>query len=227
LANYWFVRQTFYLQLPEQAIIQTLASHYGPWREDMPSSSGYEMMLEDLERDLLPLDRQRSELITTINVIRAKAGLPPRDGGNSGGTGGVTDATAAVASKIRSDSFVGKRLRSASKEYLTIRRAQGLDGPATPREIYDALINGGFEFASKDETIRLISLRNMLRKRSEVFKKFDDTGKYGLNEWYGIVRKSKVADAADDGEGDGDDEGAGDTTEVKKEAAAGTTRRRV
>ena len=181
------------------------------------ASSGYEVMLDELERDLEPIDRKRNEIIITINVIRAKAGLPPRpDGGTSGGSHGAADVAATgVASKIRSDTFVGKRLRSASKEYLAIRRAQGLDGPATPREIYDALISGGFEFASKDETIRLISLRNMLRKRSEVFKKFDDTGKYGLNEWYGITRKSRVADAADDGD---DDET--ETATTKKAAAA-------
>ncbi len=182
------------------------------------ASASYELMLEELEHDLLPIERQRNELVTAINVIRAKAGMPPRPGGG-GSIAASTDEAGGVGgvSKIRSDTFVGKRLRSASKEYLNLRRAQGLDGPATPREIYDSILAGGFEFSSKDETIRLISLRNMLRKRSEVFKKFDN-GRYGLVEWYGpLLKKNKPADATDDD--DGEDQES-ETATTKKAAAA-------
>jgi hypothetical protein len=173
--------------------------------------------LDEFEAELAPIERRRNELITTINVIRAKAGLPPRPGGG-GGLGGESESADSKpgAAKIRSDTFVGKRLRSAAKEYLSLRRSQGLDGPATPREIYDAIMSGGFEFEAKDETTRLISLRNTLRKRTEVFKRFDN-GKYGLVEWYGPhIKKPKAANATTD---DAEDE-ENETATSKKVAAS-------
>jgi hypothetical protein len=188
-----------------------------------PNAGAYQAMLVELERDILPVEQKRNELITAINVIRAKAGLPPRPGGD-GVSGHSLNADSptpigGAVSGIRSDAFVGKRLRSAAKDYLAMRRAQGLDGPATPREIYDAIMAGGFEFEGKDETNRLISLRNTLRKRTEVFKKFDSNGKYGLVEWYGpLIKKPKAS--ADVGDDDDDDSGEAETATTKKVAAA-------
>ena len=98
-----------------------------------------------------------------------------------------------------------------------MRRAQG-DGPATPREIYDAITSGGRKFEAKDEATALVGMRAMLRKRGAVFHKISDTGTYGLTAWYEHIKNTSKTTAVED-----DDDDAGETEEEpdpKKETAA-------
>ena len=86
-----------------------------------------------------------------------------------------------------------------------MRRAQGL-GPARPREIYDALVTGGFEYEAKDAETALVGMRALLRKRSNVFIKVGTSGAYGLVSWYPDARRSKnLVTSASNGSGDDDD----------------------
>jgi hypothetical protein len=188
-------------------------------------SNPYQSALDALEKDLAEAarkkteaERQWNELFTTINVLRGKAGLAPLTapsvsqavnplgaddgsapdgGGGTGGGGGAPSPT-----QIKSDTFFGKRMGTAAREYLEMRFiAAGGTNPAAPREIFDALKSGGFVFETKDDTVAMISLRNMLRKASQTFVKLAN-GTYGLRAWYPNARKPKAAGQADDDEED-------------------------
>lgn len=171
----------------------------------------FQPAIDELEKDLDALEHQADTLRNAINVLRAKAGLPPRPGGSSGAAAaphGPTKSSSSPLSQIRHDTFFGKRLGTAAREYLEMRKAHG-DGPAKPREVFDALKQGGFQFETKDDSVALVSLRAILRKRTEMFQRLPN-GTYGLKVWYPNAKKPKATAA--------DDNGKDETTE--SEAAA-------
>lgn len=170
-------------------------------------SNPFQSAIDALEKELAPIERQRNELLTTINVLRAKANLPPRpDTPSPGGGGGQSgEAPAATLTTLKNDTFFGKRMGTAAREYLEMRyaAANGTD-PATTRQIFDALKAGGFVFETRDDGVAMISLRNMLRKASQTFLKLPN-GTYGLRSWYPGARKPKNSasgDGADDVDGE-------------------------
>src|SRR6266513_644610 len=129
-----------------------------------------------LERRLAEHERKGNELRSLLNVLYDEAGLAPKypDLGAAGPTGGGP-----VLTQIKRDSFYGKKQMTAVREYLEMRRAQG-DGPATPREVLQALKAGGYQFATKSDDIALVTVRALLRKATTVFHKLPGTGTYGL-----------------------------------------------
>jgi len=151
--------------------------------------------IEALEKDALALERQWNELVSAINVLRSKAGLPPRPGSgmprgsdvNAGAT--EVEGSGAAPVQVRSDTFYGKRMGTAVREYMEMRRASG-QGAAKTREIFDGLKAGGFVFETKDDSVAMISLRNMMRKRSEIFQRVPN-GAYGLKAWYPHAKQPK------------------------------------
>ena len=174
-------------------------------------TSAFLPAIEALEKDLADLERQANGLLTSINLLRQKAGLPPRPGGlatasaQTGGHGGTPI-------KLHSDTFTGKKMGSAVREYLLMRKASGGDAPATSREIFDALKEGGFVSGAKDDATALVVLRTMLRKNTTMFAKLQN-GKYGLRAWYPNLKTPKTA-TADVADGDDvEDEGEGITEE--------------
>lgn len=178
-----------------------------------------ERRLHDAERKVNEYRGAANELRASINELCEQAGLPPRypDGGGggpalegrTGANAGVTaaaslSATGALSARasllaIASDKFHGKRQATAIKEFLEMRRAAGV-GPAKPREIYDALKQGGYQFTAKEDGTALVGLRTTLRKNSAAFYKLPD-GAYGLRSWYPHAKTPKAqtagADAAD------------------------------
>ena len=172
-------------------------------REDLlPAIKLFEGRVDEAERAF-------NEALGPLNVLRAEAGLPPRV------FGGASQAAAAPATEIRSDMFFGKRQQTAIREYLEMRKAQGL-GPAKPREIYDALLTGGFRYEAKDETTALVGLRALMRKRTNFFTKLPN-GTYGLTAWYPELKRQKAAAAIDDDA----EESVEDDVEQTKTASAG------
>ncbi len=147
-------------------------------------ASAFQPAIDALENDLADLERQANALLTSINLLREKAGLPPRPGQWSNASA-QQDSSASHSPnlKLHSDSFTGKTLGAAVREYLTMRKASGGDAPATSREIFDALKLGGFISGAKDDATALIVLRTMLRKNTVAFAKLQN-GKYGLRAWY-------------------------------------------
>src|SRR6185312_9267671 len=114
------------------------------------------------------------------------AGLTPR-------YAEVTSASASIGlTQIKSDTFYGKKMQTAAREFLEMRKRADLSA-AKPREIFDALKAGGFEFDTKDETTALISLRGALRKNSTTFHKLPN-GEYGLRIWYPNAKASRQDD---------------------------------
>lgn len=155
-------------------------------------SNPFQPAIDELEKDLVPIERKRNELVSTINVLRAKAGLPPRPDNSGPGGSQPHDAGKSLAlSQLKHDSFFGKRMGTAAREYLEMRFA-AVNGtnPASVREIFDALKEGGFVFETKHNNVAMISLRNMLRKGSQTFLKLPN-GSYGLRSWYPGAKKPK------------------------------------
>lgn len=159
--------------------------------------------LEVLERRLDDYERKANALLAVVNDMRAEDGLPPRPpfGGGSGAShDGSTITASRRLAQIRSDTFYGKKLQTAVREYLEMRGPKDL-GPAKPREIYEAITAGGFKFDTKDENVALVGLRALLRKRSAFFHKLPN-GAYGLTAWYPDAKRQKMA--APEGEDDKD-----------------------
>jgi hypothetical protein len=135
----------------------------------------FQPAIEALQRELADFERKVAETKTTINRLCQAAGeeTPYPD---------VEAATKPTIAAIRPDTFYGKAITTAAREYLEMRRAANL-GPATPREVYDALVRGGYRFATKDETNAIIGVRATLRKNSSIFHRLPN-GEYGLLSWY-------------------------------------------
>ena len=175
-----------------------------------PTQDALQPAIDALEADIADLERQWNALVSAINVLRAKAGQPPRGPSGPGhdeGPRAATDAQGPMPS--RSDQFYNKRMGSAAREYLEMRHAQGL-GPAKPREIFEALKAGGYQFGGKDETNQMVVLRTMMRKSTQMFHKLPN-GTWGLKAWYGNIKPTKGT-AKDQPLGSQDSEATVDTS---------------
>jgi hypothetical protein len=186
-------------------------------------ASAFQPAIEALEKDYADLERQANGLLHTINLLREKAGLPPRPGAwNPTGSISGSAPTGHGSVKLHSDSFTGKKLGSAAREYLEMRKQSGGDAPATSREIFYALKEGGFVSGAKDDATAMVVLRTMLRKNTVMFAKLQN-GKYGLRSWYPNLKVAKEAsaDTADDAaETEGEETIEIDATAPKQAAAS-------
>jgi hypothetical protein len=138
--------------------------------------------IEALQKDLGDLERKAAETKATINRLCEIAGAPPLYADVSGGTQPTLAA-------IRADTFYGKVMTTAAREFLEMRRSAGL-GPATPRDIYEGLKKGGFAFDTKIESNAITGVRNTLRKNSSIFHRLPN-GEYGLLNWYPRAKAPK------------------------------------
>jgi len=145
-----------------------------------------------LEREYEELARNANTLLGTINLLRSRAGLDPKPPG-IGATSDTPEGSGAIT-EIKPDTFYGKKLQTAVREYLDLRRAKNL-GPAKPREIYEAITSGGFQFETTSAEVALVGLRAMLRKRTQFFHKLPN-GTYGLTAWYPHAKPAKATGPA-------------------------------
>jgi hypothetical protein len=150
----------------------------------------FQPAIDALQSELLDLEQQMLETKQVINRLCAKAGIDPL----------YPDATQSTVNNtlggLRSDSFYGKAITTAAREFLEMRKMAGL-GPATPREIYEALVKGGYTFESKDDTTALIGVRATIRKNSSIFHRLPN-GTYGLLSWYPNARPARPDDEDDE-----------------------------
>lgn len=158
-----------------------------------------------LEPKLDEIERKGHALRQIINELRGEDGLPPRSpgGGDTLTSSASVGVGAGSLSQIRPDTFYGKKMQTAIREYLEMRKAGGM-GPAMPREIYDAITGGGYKFEAKDDTTALVGMRALLRKRSAFFHRLPN-GSYGLTNWYPDAKKPKAAATAESDEADVDE----------------------
>lgn len=177
-------------------------------------ASAFLPAIEALEKDLDEAERNANALLTSVNLLREKAGLPPRPGGFATKAGAGAGGSGTGSVKLHSDTFTGKKLGVAVREFLEMRKKSGIDAPATSREIYDALKDGGFTSGAKDEETALVVLRTLLRKNTTTFAKLAN-GKYGLRAWYPDLKARK-----EEADKDGDEADGNDDAEVDAEKAA-------
>jgi hypothetical protein len=143
----------------------------------------------DLDPAISALERRREEALTTaaelertINTLCKEAGYPPR----------YTEAASNNSLKvtqISDDTFYGMKQTPAMRTYLEMRKVQGL-GPAGTREIYDALVQGGYQFDAKTPDIAMVGMRALLRTQPLVFHRLPQ-GTWGLTIWYPDAKKPR------------------------------------
>jgi hypothetical protein len=93
---------------------------------------------------------------------------------------------------IQADQFYGVAQATALRQILEMRRALR-QGPATVHDLYNALVQGGFAFETKNEENAKRGLRISLTKNSAIFHKLPN-GKFGLLEWYPNAKNIKRKD---------------------------------
>jgi hypothetical protein len=166
----------------------------------------FEGAIAALERRLGEVERKGNELRGAINALLEEAGQPPRYptgvGDSIPSASGATSTTQPSVTALKPDTFYGKKQGTAVREYLEMRKARGL-GPAKPREIYEALREGGYAFEAKDDTNALVGLRALLRKNTNQFHKLP-TGAYGLMSWYPHAKRPRATGVAAEPESDSD-----------------------
>ena len=86
-------------------------------------------------------------------------------------------------------------------------------GPATVREIYETLTQGGYQFDAKDETNAMRGLRISLGKNTQKFHKLPN-GVFGLVAWYPNLKVPQRGNATADEEDNG--KSANEDTEEKE-----------
>jgi hypothetical protein len=142
----------------------------------MPSN--YRDTILELEVELQQANEKVRKLKTTINQLCELGGDPPA-------YVDIQDNSAPRTSSIRPDQFFGKGLATAAKEYLKIKgSAAALD------EIYDALLNGGYEFAG-DKKLWKRGLSISLSKNTQTFIYIKNNESFGLLEFYPDYKKKK------------------------------------
>jgi hypothetical protein len=141
-----------------------------------------------LQGRLAEFERRVAETKRAINQLCDAADMPPLY------TNVDTESRPTVAS-LRADQFYGKVLTTAAREYLEMRQAANL-GPASPREIYEALIQGGFKFDTTVEINAINGLRQVMRKNSSIFHRLPQ-GTYGLLAWYPNAKATRPDEEED------------------------------
>lgn len=144
-----------------------------------------------LQQQLTEQERKVIETKTLINRLCDVAGMPPA-------YADVGSPTGPSITAIRGDTFYGKVLTTAAREYLQMRKSANL-GPTSVRDIYENLKKGGYPFETEDDNNAMTGIRQVLRKNSGIFHRLPN-GEWGLTAWYERIKQQKAAKtaAADD-----------------------------
>lgn len=145
-------------------------------------SGPFQPAIDALRQQLVDDEKKVAETKKLINRLSEVAGLPPP-------YGDVEEVSRGTISQIRQDTFYGKKLFTAVREYLEMRRAANL-GPAETREIYDAITKGGYQFETTDANNAMTGMRQTLRKNSAMFHRLPNNA-WGLTAWYENIKTSK------------------------------------
>ncbi len=153
-----------------------------------------EHLQKTLEQAKRKLAEQEAAIVGTkkfINQLCEFGGIPSM----FQNTDEVPSSNAGLGA-IRSDSFYGKSVTTATREYLEMRRGSGL-GAANHSEVIEALKTGGFDFStiSTDETVAQRGVAITLAKNSSIFHKLPN-GNWGLLSWYPEAKEKKEKRAA-------------------------------
>ena len=146
----------------------------------MTDPNSFEPAIVALLDDIRKLEGELTDKQKMVNQLCGYAGVPEQflniqisNGGDMG--------------NIRSDQFFGRPQATVISEYLQMRKNANL-GAAKTREIYDALLQGGYHFQTKNRENSMISLRTAISKNTAKFAKLPN-GTVGLVEWYDRIPK--------------------------------------
>jgi hypothetical protein len=156
--------------------------------------------IADLQRHLQDLMDEASDTKRTINSLCKTIGDPPlyKD---------ADKKSVATIGPVRPDQYYGKALATVAREILEARQATNL-GPASVAELYDKMVEGGYQFDTTNVDNAKRVLRISLAKNTATFHKLPG-GTYGLREWYPAIKdKKKNGKPSDDSEEPDDDEAA-------------------
>jgi hypothetical protein len=141
----------------------------------------------DLDPAIAALERHREEALAkaaeyerTINTLCVAAGYAPRYSDS-------TSTNSLKVTQISDDTFYSMKQTPAMRMYLDMRKAQGL-GPATTRDLFEALKQGGYVFEAKSDDIAMVGMRALLRTQPNVFHRLPQ-GTWGLSAWYPDAKK--------------------------------------
>jgi hypothetical protein len=166
-----------------------------------------------LQRKLKEQEREVSKTKETINRLCEAAGKPA--------IYADTDVSAGVVMAVtRADQFYGQPLATAVRQILEMRHAAGT-GPATVKEIYETLKQGGYSFETKNDLNAMRGLRVSLTKNVALFHKLPN-GQFGLVAWYPKIQarnKHAASVIEDEDEDEKDLEAANPETNESAEKA--------
>lgn len=146
--------------------------------------------IDTLERKLSDLERKASAILEVLNDLRTEEGLAPRVLHFGAGESVAGSPSGMGVLQVKPDAFYGKVLQTAAREYLEMRFAhEGGTSPSTPKEIYEAIIAGGYQTDARTPEIGLVGLRSLLRKRTNIFHRLPN-GTYGLAKWYPNAKRA-------------------------------------
>lgn len=159
-----------------------------------------EAAIDVLKQRLAEQEHRVTETKKLINELCEAAGIEPLYA--------VTEAgSQATVTAITGDTFYGDAsVTTAARRYLEMRRTANL-GPASTREVYEALKNGNFPFATNDANNAMTNIRATMRKNSSIFHRLPD-GRWGMRGWYDRIKSN------------GDDDGKPSRRTSKRKAAA-------
>lgn len=155
-------------------------------------ASEFQAAIDSLLKILAEQEKKVTETKNTINQLCEYAKQPKMFAET------VSAASTSIGS-IKGDTFYGKTVITAAREYLDMRKASNL-GPAPMRDIFEAMKMGGFQFNSKNESNSMIVLRNAISKASAIFHRLPN-GDYGLVKWYDLskIKRTRSQSTENDG----------------------------
>jgi hypothetical protein len=141
-----------------------------------------EQSILELQEHLAGLEDQARDTKKAVNALCRVAGKPAI----------YTDLDAEgriVSAQIRGDEYYGKPLATVVREILEKRHRLGI-GPASVDELYDDMLEGGYQFDGKNPHNAKRSLRISLAKNTSTFHRLPNR-KIGLREWYPGLKEAK------------------------------------
>ncbi len=165
--------------------------------------------IADLQAKLREHEAAATKIRGMVNQLCEIAGDPP--------IYDVEDASIATGANlsIRADQFYGQPLATCMRDILEMRRARR-QGPASVTDLYNALVQGGFSFDTKNEENAKRGLRVSLTKNTALFHRLPN-GLFGLLEWYPNARS--VSRRRSSGPTDSSDAGADEDADDGQSAA--------
>lgn len=146
---------------------------------------GYEEALEGLKKAIEQKQKELEDLQSAANQLSKLANMPLQDFSVSS----RSKQEIPTGKGMRGDEYYGRALATVIAEILEKRNRKGM-GPATIREIYEEMKDGGYRFDAKDEDLAMRGITISVRKNVAKFHKLP-SGKFGLTEWYPDLKERK------------------------------------